>query len=198
MGVYSLTKSSIKNWVKYPNMMAGSAYIDPASDFLITETVLNSNTASVTFDVSTLAAAGYKHLQIRAVTKNSFGSAKDIRIRFNGDTATNYSIHQIYPSSGSLYASATTSTTSAWSGHSNGTDLASTIFNAAIIDLVDFSSTSKNKTLRSLSGEPAVGYILFRSSAWNSTAAITSINLFPDSSVNFTAGSRFSLYASKG
>lgn len=190
MGVYSLTKSSIKNWVKYPNMMAGSAYIDLNSDYQITETILGSSAASVTFDVSTLAAAGYKHLQIRyAATFTTYGN---LNMTFNSDTtSSNYYAHFSYSTGGGVGVTATASQQHSyqWNGGINGT----------IIDIADAFSATKNKTSKVISVNTiaGAGANILGSHLWKNTAAITSVTI-SKSNENFPTGSRISLYASKG
>jgi hypothetical protein len=178
-------------------ILASSGGAVAGSYELISTTVLTGTQASVTFDVSTLAST-YKHLQIRFTGRNNgSGGGSTLSIRLNSDSGSNYSRHQLYGTSSSVGSGATTSTTSAWTGFTNGTDNASTIFNAGIVDLLDIFSTSKNKTLRSFSGEPTSSYVLFRSSAWLSTSVVTSIALIPESG-SLVSGSRFSIYGIKG
>ena len=203
MGVYSLTKSSIKNWVKYPNMMAGSAYLTPASDDLITQTVLASAAASVTFDVSTLAAQGYKHLQLRVVARDVSATADNVGllVRFNSDTATNYGRHRLRGDGTSTTSSSSLTQTSinVYTAATGGGATASS-FGVGIIDVLDFASSVKNKTTRALTGfhASAGNAVELDSGLWLSTAAITQIDLLSGSGSNLAIGSRFSLYASKG
>lgn len=201
MGVYSLTKSSIKNWVKYPNMMAGSAYLTPASDDLITQTVLASSAASLTFDVSTLAAQGYKHLQLRIVARSDSGTVyEELYMRVNGDSGSNYVRHSLQGDGTSVTSNALTPPTNMEIGSMLGNTATASSFGVAIIDILDFASTSKNKTFRSMSGRVNSGQnnINLRSGLWMSTAAITSLTIDKIFGTNWITGSRFSLYASKG
>jgi len=198
MGVYSLAKSSINNWVKYPNMMAGS--VELSSDFLISQTVLGSTTASVTFDVSTLAAQGFKHLQIRYVSRgDGLTGLGNQNIRFNGDSGANYNFHELYTTGSSVASDGAQSRTSSEAGWDVGSQVTANAFIGGVLDILDFANTSKYKTTRALSGVPtsAGGQgIKLGSSLWQNTAAITSISIY--ASGNFVVGSRFSLYASKG
>ena len=194
MGVYSLSKSSINNWVKYPNMMAGS--VELSSDWLITQTVLGSAQASVTFDVSTLAAQGFKHLQVRVVHKMETANETCL-VRFNGDTSTNYRTHR-FTGNGSAVSSADF-TPGSYIVPISATGTGAGTFTASIFDILDFSSSTKNKTSRSLSGrlDASGNEINLYSGIWFSTAAITSITIYATVG-NIAVGSRFSLYASKG
>jgi hypothetical protein len=70
-------------------------------------------------------------------------------------------------------------------------------YGAYITDILDFGSTTKNKTIKSLGGYASTGpYIMIRSGAYLSTSAVTSITI--TGAGGFLAGSRFSLYGIKG
>jgi hypothetical protein len=73
-----------------------------------------------------------------------------------------------------------------------------TIQYAAVLDLLDYTSTTKNKTLRFLGGvdNNGSGGIWLSSNIYITTAAITSLS-FKFNSYNFTPDSRISLYGIK-
>lgn len=168
-----------------------------AADYeLISTTVLGSSAASVTF--SGLNTGFYKHLQIRGVVRSAYVSGSDaaVSLQFNGDTATNYNSHYLYgsggtPSSGSYGNAGNMSLTSTTAGASP-----SGAFGPFIADILDPFSTSKNKTVRCLSGSPGV-VVFLKSGLWMSTAAVTSITLYGVLG-NMEAGSRFSIYGLRG
>jgi len=168
-----------------------------AGDYeLISTTVLGSSAASVTFSGLGTSAAAYKHLQIRIVNR-SVSSNANTHVRFNGDTGSNYSMHQLYGTGSGVGSAATTSGNRIY--QIAALPPSSSQFAPAIVDILDFSSTTKNKTLRSLRGmaDPGAGLsdIELLSGAWYSTAAVTSMEIFGD--FNFVTGSRFSLYGLK-
>lgn len=180
------------------------------ADFeLISSTfVTGSSTASVNFDVSTLAST-YKHLQLRAVFRSGINVAGDnISLRFNGVTTyTSYSSHYLY-GNGTATSSAFLQTAS-YTGivsSINSADGSSpaNVFSPVIIDILDAFSTSKNKTTRSLSGNSTAGSgnqgVTLSSGAWLSTSAVTSVTLLPyqGTSPYIASGSRVSLYGIKG
>ena len=185
--IKSASRSSITNDQKYRSMLAGTV---PSSEYLITSTLLDANTPSVTFDVSSFAGV-YKHLQIAYTAKQTNSGSVGIYGRFNGDTAANYSWHYLAGNGSAVSSSALTSTTSMLVGSAFGTSTANA-FGAGVIDILDAFSTTKNKTVRSLEGR-ATEWIALESSSWRNTASLTSITLFPDV-YSFVAGSRFSLY----
>lgn len=173
---------------------------------LLETTTLTSGASSVTF--SGLGAySDYKHLQIRAVAAQT-ANVHEWNMRVNGDaTAGKYRTHYIW-GNGSTVAADNTNVTyfqlkqciPRLSTQGYGADVDDS-FNATIVDVLDFSNTSKNTTVRTLSGFHEAGGlgqgISLNSGAWFDTAAITSISFEPNSG-NLVAGSRFSLYGIKG
>lgn len=157
---------------------------------LISTTVLGSSAASVTFSGLGTSAAAYKHLQIRYVANGDSASYRN-RMRLNGDTATNYATHLLFGTGSAVNSAAGTSTTEM--ALSSGANTAN-VFNAGVVDLLDFQNVSKNKTMRALVGSN--GEVALTSGVWLSTSAVTSMSLRPDAG-NFVTGSRFSLYGLK-
>jgi hypothetical protein len=175
---------------------AGAAGAAGAYDLLET-TVLGSNTASVTFS-SLGSYSDYKHLQIRATIRTARSINGDFHyIRFNSDTGSNYAYHELVGQGSSVASSASTSQTYIQYSRAPGTTNTANVFSSAVIDILDFNNSSKNTTIRSLSGyEAATDAISLFSGVWLSTAAVTSITLLQPS-FNTLAGSRFSLYGIK-
>jgi hypothetical protein len=165
---------------------------------LISTTILGSATSSVTFDVTGLGST-YKHLQIRMTTRNSVAGTGDdyAFIRFNSDTGSNYAFHRLYGYSGSVYSTAGTSITAARMGITPRNGETSGLFNPVVVDILDPFSSSKNKTLRSLSGGTGVTMNMM-SGLWMNTTAVTSVSIVEGGGGNFVTGSRFSIYGIKG
>jgi hypothetical protein len=139
--------------------------------------------------------ATYKHLQIRSLSLGS-ASGTDIRIRFNSDTGSNYRTHFIY-GDGSTVAAGTSSTTYSTIAL---TSLTTSNPSAFVTDILDYTSTAKNKTVRSLMGNDSngSGYSVLYSGLWYATpAAITQIDITPNSG-SFNQFSQFALYGIKG
>jgi hypothetical protein len=148
----------------------------------------------------------YKHLQIRGITNVSYSSNTlgDLRLRIGNssiDTGSNYATHYLRgEGSGTPAAGATAS--SAFISAST-TRLASTdtsTFGTVVIDILDYASTSKYKTVRCLGGVDAngSGYINFNSGLWmNSSNAITHLRLYANDG-NLNQYSQFALYGIKG
>jgi hypothetical protein len=141
----------------------------------------------------------YKHLQIRAIGRcDAAVTVRNTGIQINSDTAANYSIHELFGDGSTALVGAAASQTAAEGFILPGTTIGANIFGTTIIDILDYTNTNKNKTLRALSGMDSNGYgrVYMYSGAWFSTTTITSINLF--SGANFTQYSSFALYGVKG
>ena len=140
----------------------------------------------------------YASLQIRGV--NIPAGNNWFAVRFNSDTASNYAWHY-------LSADGSTNTVVAGSGASkNQIDCWSYQYPDAtngqpfIIDIHDYASTTKNKTLRMFTGREnnsTSSSVDIRSGLWRSTSAITSITMFLDAG-NYSTNTRFALYGIKG
>ena len=160
-------------------------------DSISTGVVDSSGAASITF--SSIPAT-YTHLQLRCMTLSGSVSG-DVRMQFNADTGTTYSIHNLYGTGAAVTAQSVASTTyitGAFSG-------SATQPGVSVIDILDYANTNKYKTARILAGldvNGAGGYALFSSGTWRNTAAVTSITLFINA-VNFNQYSSFALYGIK-
>ena len=164
---------------------------------LLESTVLGSDTASVTFS-SLGAYSAYKHLQLRTVIRGTrAASVADVFIRLNDDSAGNYSYHLLRGNGSSVSSDAYPNSSNVLVAYATGSTFTANGFASTVIDILDFSNTSKNTTTRSLMGLAGTNnQIILASSAWRNTAAVTSIRLAPESG-NFVTGSRFSLYGIK-
>jgi hypothetical protein len=159
-------------------------------------TVGSAGASDVTF--SSIPAT-YTHLQIRYIAQ----SAGYGRIQFNSSTTgSNYYSHYLSGTGSAVSAGALSGSTYSslvW-GIQNFSTTAST-FNTGIIDIIDYTSTSKNKTVRILQGvdKNGSGDVEFTSGLFSATpAAITSIKLFPHASNTWLQYTQFALYGIKG
>ena len=163
-----------------------------AYESIATVTVGGGGSSTITF--SSIPST-FKHLQIRGIAKNTSGVTNPL-VKFNGDNATNYAWHQLYGDGASAGASA--SPTNSGIGF---TVLGASQFGIFVMDILDYTSTNKNKTIRALGGfdqNGAGGYVDYNSGVWlNSSNAISSIVL-TTGSTSFTQYSSFALYGIKG
>lgn len=170
----------------------GYNFASSAFEHIETQTVGAGGAASITF--SSIAGT-YKHLQIRGLQRMA-SSPCDINFRLNSDNGSNYSQHWLYGDGAGAYSSGGFNTSGGYIGyHSAGTTYASVY----VLDLLDYASTSKFKTSRTLFGGDAngSGIVMLSSSSWRSTSAVTSVTLYSTNSVNFAQYSSFSLYGVK-
>lgn len=144
----------------------------------------------------------YKSLQIRIMAHTSSGTFPAINMQFNSDTGTNYVIHRLFGNGTSVTANATTASSNISVCAAFGDGSNTTTYGVSITDIIDYASTSKNKTVRSLTGKDdnsgtTNSTLYFYSGLWLSTNAITDISLTATSG-NFNTSSVFALYGIKG
>jgi len=163
---------------------------------LLETTTLTSNAGSVDF-TGLGSYSDYKHLQLRILARAISYTFTDLNLRFNNDSGSNYSRHRLRGTGSAVNSEATWNQTYMPIGNAADTST-SNAFYAIILDVLDFSSTTKNTTTKALTGYTADGYddVRLAGGLWNNTNAVTSINLTADST-SFQTGSRFSLYGVK-
>ena len=181
--------------------LAGSGGVEGDYE-LIESYVLGSAQTSVTFSSLGTYSSTYKHLQVRYTARASTGgsSLAAVYSRLNGDSGSNYSLHNLFGNGSSVSSSATAPDVWALSGLTPLSGVTANVFSATVIDLLDPYSTTKNKTFRTLSGIALSGInrIDLQSGNWRNTSAITSWEILSGGSNSFAIGSRFSLYGIKG
>lgn len=151
----------------------------------------------------------YKHLQLRVIALDTYapGTSYDITmgLNFNSDSsASNYFYHYLTGNGSSASAFGIASGSYGYLGVSYADAIAGygAIGGVAIIDIIDYQSTTKNKTVRYFSGVDyngsVNGNVVLGSGAWaNSTTAISSIGVafFGNGTAS---GTKISLYGIKG
>jgi hypothetical protein len=197
------TSSILQGFPKSRSLLAGNAaYVPPSFDSIATATGTGSN-STLTF--SSIPQT-YKSLQIRWLCRDTStgGEPNGIWIDFNNDTGSNYTRHFLTGNGSS--ASATGQTAATVSGspeipRSTATgNMTSGIFGVGILDIKDYASTTKNKTMRVRTGTDyntasTAGQINLFSSVWlNSGSGISTIRFYLPSGGNFATGSTFALY----
>ena len=180
-----------------PGIVA-SSYFAPQGDFesIATVTVGSGGAASVDFQN---IPATYQHLQIRVMALPD-GGGGNLGIRFNNDSGSNYSGHQIQGNGSAAEANAATSQTSA---SRTGLFIDSSDYAAVtIIDILDYANTNKHKTIRALTGQDGNGTgtatdwrVGLHSGRWGDLSAI---NRITTTGVSFREKTTFALYGIKG
>lgn len=164
---------------------------------------VNGTGASSTITFSSIPT-GYKHLEIRAVTRGTGSNtdSSDVKVRFNGDsTSGNYSWKR-------AQAYSTSTLTENGNLSDSGMNLCFALDGAAmnsaahasvLIKITDYLNTSKRKTAFGLSmslKNTGTSYGSITGGTWSSTAAITSISI-TNLSFNHSTTSTFELYGIK-
>jgi hypothetical protein len=167
---------------------------------IATSTVGAGGASSITF--SSIPST-YTHLQIRTMVKTNEGTtgATNIEMRFNSDTAGNYTRHYLFGTGSAVNTGGGGGASYLTTGSAAQGGVANT-FGVSIIDILDYANTNKYKTMRAFSGvdQNTSGSRFIwgaQSGVWLNTAAVTSISLFSNSS-NLTQYSSFALYGIKG
>ena len=173
-----------------------------AFDSIETFVVGSGGSASITF--SSIPAT-YKHLQIRCLMRGTTSSnTVDILMRFNGDTSSKYTGTQLYGDGSGTAAHAGlaggVAGINAYPFYTMADTGAANTFGPGVLDIIDYTNTSKYKVWKSLEGYEASGtdgLILLRQGSYIDTTAISSISLTPDAG-SFKENSRFALYGIRG
>jgi hypothetical protein len=141
----------------------------------------------------------YTHLQIRYISRNENASDTTI-LRFNSDTGNNYTYHRIGGAGTTVSADAYTNAAAIELPFVSYSGTTANVFGAGIIDILDYTNTNKNKTVRLFGGADlnGSGSIKFNSGVWRNTNAITSITIIEQSANDMERYSSFALYGIKG
>jgi len=201
MGIRSLRTASISTGVKRSKVWDQSAVVITNSfESIATVAVGGSGASEVSF---TSIPSTFKHLQIRGIVRGNTASTLDnVKMTFNSDgSSSNYvTLHQIYGSGSSVAAQASTGNGWIYQSYLAGNNAGANMFGVYVTDILDYTSTSKNKTTRTLAGtdQNGGGYITFSSGLWmNSSTAINRIDLVVEGST-FRQYSHIALYGIKG
>ena len=161
-------------------MAAGSTYSQIAS------TTLGSAQASYTF-----SSIPSTYTNLRLVAQLGSSTLDNASIRFNSDTATNYSRTWIEGNGSSAVSNRNTNLNLYPIAYS-GNDLN----NISFTDIMNYSNTTTYKTQIQRWGNTS--YVVASVGLWRSTAAINSITILNQNGYNLIAGSTFTLYGIKG
>jgi hypothetical protein len=183
--------------------LIGSFPTPVTSSFESIATITPSNgTTSITF--SSIPQT-FKSLQVRSIARDTSTGGYDaiaVGIRPNSDSGLNYAIHDLRGDGSTVTADGYTGQpqtlgrrAAVRSGSSN-----TNTYGAMILDIIDYASTTKYKTLKIISGgdvNGTGGAIALSSGLWLSTDAITSLRIAADYTA-FASGTTFALYGIKG
>jgi hypothetical protein len=146
-----------------------------ALESIATVTVGSGGASSIEF---ASIPGGFQHLQIRYLVASS-GTDNNFAFRFNGDSGANYTLHELAGNGTSATAGGLTGVGFARVGYWQTGNLTQPY--VGIVDILDYTSTSKNTVLRSFNGcdtNGGDGFTRLNSSLWLNTAAVTSVSFF--------------------
>ena len=190
MPVLGIVASSISGHLVPPFTQQGDYYA-------IATTTLSGTASSISFAG---IPSNFTHLQIRYIAKTNYGSALDgSKVRFNDDSGSNYSWHQLYGGGGGAAASQGGATqTYIYNGYTAGATNAD-LFGPGIIDILDYTNINKTKTVKTLLGVDfnGGGIVVAGSGNWYSLNAINSLTFTPWDGTSFLANTSFALYGVK-
>lgn len=173
---------------------AGVGFSSLGSYFSIATATVTTATSSITF---TDIPQTYSHLDLRYIARTSVAGTDDyIKVSFNGSTASINSFHAL---GGNMSTASTVSGTSqqySYLAPVSGNTAGANTFATGVATITEYTSTLKNKTIRTIGGynNNGGGNMRLEGSLWANTAAITSITLTVDSGANFVTNSKFYLY----
>lgn len=161
---------------------------DVSTEVAIATTTLGSAAANIVFSSITGTYA-----DLRLVIVATSGSTDELSIRFNSDTATNYSYTRI---TGSGTAAGSARVTNA-----NRLDIdgGSAVLNSTpslrTVDLMSYSGSTFKTALVTTSGDTdGAGGVLRSVGLWRSTSVVTAITIFAAGGTNLAAGTTATLY----
>lgn len=163
-------------------------------DPLITQYIPNASSGSISSLSFNNIPQTYTHLQIRGT--GYFTTANNPFIRFNSDSASNYSWHHAWSSGAGTAYNYASPASFMFVGYADSANQPVSFY----IDILDYRNTNKFKTVRAQhAGEfnGGSGEVALWSGTWrNKNAAVTSIQFSPGGG-NFAVGSQISLYGVK-
>jgi hypothetical protein len=199
MAVSRLSQTSLQNgFQKYNTIWDGTSVVGSYDSLGVVTVAASSSVSSITF--SSIPQT-YTNLQLRIIARNtnpSSGAFGGYNTTFNGDTTNSYARHYMYGNGGAFFSGNASSQTSFPIDRFPFNVTNSSFFGSAIVDILDYKSTSKYKTIRNLAGTDlnGSGQMWFSSGLWlNSTYGISTITL--TASQFFQPYSQFALYGIK-
>jgi len=162
---------------------------------IATQVVGAGGQSTITF---TNIPQNYTHLQLRTLLRNTLTGATEAysAMIFNGDTGNNYGYNQIWVNGTAVTFNFYSTGVGNLPGPEATNDGRTTgTYAAGIMDILDYSSTVKNKSYRALTGfdDNGFGFIFHMAGTWNSLSPIYGIQI-SSGATSFKAGSQIALY----
>ena len=163
-------------------------------------TVTVGSGGSSTISFSSIPST-FKHLQLRFLWQTA-SNDRNMAIQFNSDTGSNYTYHWLNGNGSTTGTAAGASQTAIQTAYNyTASGFNASYFLGGVTDVLDYTSSAKNKTVRTLCGVDynGGGRVALDSGMWmNSSTAINSISITVNGGGNFAQYSQFALYGIKG
>jgi len=161
----------------------------------IATNTLTANAANVTF--SSISSA-YTDLVLVANGRTDWttNEYEALYMQLNSDTATNYSVTALMGTGAAAASYRQSSQNQMEVSRFSNSYSGNVAFGTSIINLNNYANTTTYKTAMSRTNNVPYGYYNVGSTVglWRSTAAVSSIKVYPALGSNFVAGSTFTLY----
>lgn len=166
-------------------MAAGNTYTP------IMSTTLGSDTATVTLSSIPNTYTDLRLIVSSRCTGGQNSSGMDALAYYNADQGANYSQTQLYGNGSAASSNRSTGLSYAYLGITSNSSVND--YPTFIVEIMNYANTGVYKT--AVTRVDAANQATFlRCALWRSTAAISSISLYPELSLSFKAGSTFTLY----
>ena len=177
------------------NLVALNETAPAVGDYESIQTITVGTGGSTTVQFTSIPST-YKHLQVRGIMRLSEAATDNWATVSGNGTAIG---HSLIGSGTAASAAANTGTNSAWFSDTVANSSTANVFSGFVLDILDYSNTSKYKTYRSLWGYDAngSGYVGLSSNLDNSTTAISTLTFATRSGGGYRQYSSFALYGVK-
>jgi hypothetical protein len=163
---------------------------------IATVTVGSGGTTNVTF--SSIPST-YKHLQVRMNIRSNRAVAVEVfNMIFNSTQSNQYAFHYLAGNGSVTQVGSGTSSNDGIGAYIAGDSATSGVFGGAVTDILDYTDTNKQRTIRTLGGvdNNGSGGVMLGSALWNNSSAINSIK-FVSGGTGWVEYSSFALYGIK-
>jgi len=185
----------------FPVGILASSILKSSASFesIATYTVSSSLVTTIRFGS---IPQNFKHLQVRAISRDTRPGTtiNNYHLQLNDDSSTNYSTQSLWTDSSTVTAGGDPNQNKSDYFIEPSANLTPNVFAASVWDILDYSNTSKFKTIRAIGGfdNNGNGRINFSGAGWRSLDAVTSLTFTNSSVSNFAQYTSYALYGIKG
>jgi len=193
MGVLAISGAGLYGVGADPSILKaeGLTAFPVSGDFeSIAKVTLATSAASITFsDIP----QGYKHLQVRGMFNCSTATNPYIRIGSGSiDSGANYAWHHLWGNGTSANSNQGSNQTYMFCNYNPS----SSYFSTQVTDVLDYSSTAKNATIRTFAGSDTNGgtsEVAVWSGHWRNTAGVTHLQIAGATFLQYTTAALYGI-----